>query len=394
MTSAADGGGVSLDDLVRTKKVIVCVGSGGVGKTTMSAAIALKAAELGRRVCVLTIDPAKRLANALGLTELGNTEARVATERLEQAGVGPPAGELWALMLDAKRTWDDLVTRFALDAEQARRILANHYYQQISSALAGSQEFMAMEKLYELHESGRFDVLVLDTPPTRHALDFLDAPQKMMGFMDEGVLKVLLAPPRMAGKLGFGFLKGSTAMMFTMLERLTGFEVLRDISDFVRSFGGMHAGFRERARTVEAFLRADGSSFVLVTSPAPSAVEEAEYLFRKVTEYRMAFGGFIVNRVHANALDETGASEAWRRLKDHPAGILESLGVTGSLPLAERIAENFDRVQMLAERDAAQIARLQRACPGPQFWRTVPAFDLDVHDLSALARVNRSLFAR
>ena len=265
------------------------------------------------------------------------------------------------MMLDAKRTWDDLVTRFAVDAEQARRILANHYYQQISSALAGSQEFMAMEKLYELHESGRYDVLVLDTPPTRHALDFLDAPQKMMGFMDEGVLKVLLAPPRMAGKLGLGFLKGSTAMMFAMLERITGFEVLRDISEFVRSFAGMHAGFRERARTVEAFLRADGSSFVLVASPAPSVVEEAEYLFGKVTEYRMPFGGFIVNRVHANALDEAGASEAWRRLQDRPAGILESLGVAGSPSLAERMAENFDRVQ----RSPRWMPLRSRVCSGP-----------------------------
>ena len=139
MMSAPAGGGVSLDDLVRTKKVIVCVGSGGVGKTTMSAAIALKAAELGQRVCVLTIDPARRLANAMGLTELGNTETRIAADRLEEAGLRHPTGQLWAMMLDAKRTWDDLVTRFALDAEQARRILANHYYQQISSALAGSQ---------------------------------------------------------------------------------------------------------------------------------------------------------------------------------------------------------------------------------------------------------------
>jgi anion-transporting ArsA/GET3 family ATPase len=394
MIPATTSPGASLDELVRTKKVIVCVGSGGVGKTTMSAAIALKAAQLGRRVCVLTIDPARRLANAMGLTMLDNTESRIATDRLEAAGVRHPAGQLWAMMLDAKRTWDDLVRRFARDPEQARRILANHYYQQISSALAGSQEFMAMEKLYELYESGKYDVLVLDTPPTRHALDFLDAPKKMMGFMDEGVLSLFLTPSRIAGKLGFGLFTSSSAMMFTLLQRITGFQVLRDISDFVGSFGGMHAGFRDRAGKVEEFLRADGSSFVLVTSPAPATVEEAEFLFGKLAEYRMPFGGVIVNRVHADALEESGAAEQWQRMRDHPAGIFRSLGVAGTLPLAERIADNFDRVQTLAEADAAEIAHLERTCSGPHFWRTVPAFELDVHDLSALAHLNTYLFER
>jgi anion-transporting ArsA/GET3 family ATPase len=386
--------GATLDDLVRTKKVIVCVGSGGVGKTTMSAAIALKATELGRRVCVLTIDPARRLANAMGLRALDNTESRIATDRLEAAGVRHPTGELWAMMLDAKRTWDDLVGRFARDPEQARRILANHYYQQISSALAGSQEFMAMEKLYELHESGKYDLLVLDTPPTRHALDFLDAPKKMMGFMDEGVLAFLLTPSRIAGKLGLGFLTSSSAMMFTLLQRITGFDVLRDISDFVGSFGGMHAGFRDRAGKVEEFLRAGGSSFVLVTSPAPSTVKEAEFLFGKLAEYRMPFGGIIVNRVHADALEEPGAREQWQRMRHDPAEIFRSLGATGPLALAERIADNFDRFQTLAEADAAQIAHLEKTCYGRHFRRTVPAFELDVHDLSALAHLNTYLFER
>jgi anion-transporting ArsA/GET3 family ATPase len=394
MIPATTNPGASLDELVRSRKVIVCVGSGGVGKTTMSAAIALKAAELGRRVCVLTIDPAKRLANAMGLTALDNTESRIATDRLEAAGVRHPAGQLWAMMLDAKRTWDDLVRRFAQDPEQASRILANHYYQQISSALAGSQEFMAMEKLYELHESGKYDVLVLDTPPTRHALDFLDAPKKMMGFMDEGVLSLFLTPSRIAGKLGFGLFTSSSAMMFTLLQRITGFQVLRDISDFVGSFGGMHAGFRDRAGKVQEFLRAGGSSFVLVTSPAPPTVEEAEFFFGKLAEYRMPFGGVIVNRVHADALDETGAGEQWQRMRSHPAEIFRSLGATGPLPLAERIADNFDRFQTLAEADAAQIAHLKKTCQGPHFWRTVPAFELDVHDLSALAHLNTYLFER
>jgi anion-transporting ArsA/GET3 family ATPase len=390
-----------LDELVRTKKVIVCVGSGGVGKTTMSAAIAARAAERGKSACVLTIDPAKRLANAMGLTALGNTESRVAEDRLEGAGMHVTTGQLWAMMLDTKRTWDDLVARFALDEAQARRILANRYYQQISSALAGSQEFMAMEKLYELHESGKYDLLVLDTPPTRHALDFLDAPKKMMGFMDEGVLKLFATPTR----LGFGILRNSSAWLFKMLERVTGFEVLRDISDFVGSFSGMHAGFGERAKRVEDLLRGGGSAFVLVTSPNPLTIEEAIFFFAKLAEYRMPFGGFVVNRVHADALVDNEAKEVWRRMREDPAEILGRLGATGatasttstvstlSQGLAERMAENFDRFQTLAETDAAEVGRLRRACPGTHFWRTVPAFDLDIHDLSGLARVNRYLFA-
>jgi anion-transporting ArsA/GET3 family ATPase len=387
-----------LDELVEAKKLIVCVGSGGVGKTTMSAAIAAKGAERGKSVCVLTIDPAKRLANAMGLTALGNAESRIAENRLEGAGIHVTSGQLWAMMLDTKRTWDDLVARFALDETQAKRILANHYYQQISTALAGSQEFMAMEKLFELHESGRYDLLVLDTPPTRHALDFLDAPQKMMGFMDEGVLKLFSAPTRLAGRLGFGFLKNSSAWLFAILERVTGFEVLRDISDFVSGFSGMHAGFGERAKRVQDLLRAGGSAFVLVASPDPLTAEETAFFFSKLAEYRMPFGGFIVNRVHADALGDDDTREAWQRLRGDPAEILRLLGATSTdatalTALAARVAEHFDRVQALAELDALQIGRLRHTCAGPHFWRTVPAFDLDIHDLSGLASVNRYLFA-
>jgi anion-transporting ArsA/GET3 family ATPase len=182
--------------------------------------------------------------------------------------------------------------------------------------------------------------------------------------------------------------------MFTLLQRITGFQVLRDIADFVGSFGGMHAGFRDRAGRVEAFLRAGGSSFVLVTGPAPSTVDEAEFFFRKLVEYRMPVGGIIVNRVHADALGEPGAREQWQRIRDDPAGIFRPLGATGTLPLAERLADNFDRVQTLAEADAAGIARLEKSCHGPHVWRTVPAFEFDVHDLSALAHLNTHLFER
>jgi anion-transporting ArsA/GET3 family ATPase len=379
---------VDLEDLIRAKKLIVCVGGGGVGKTTVSAAIALEAAERGLTVCVLTIDPAKRLANALGLESLGNVATRVERGRFEEAGLSAPAGQLWAMMLDTKRTWDDLVRRFAADGAQAKRILDNHYYQQISSALAGSQEFMAMEKLFELHESGAYDLLVLDTPPARHALDFLDAPKKMMGFMDESVLKVFLAP----GMAGLNLFRSSGAWMISALQRLTGFDVLRDIADFVGSFSGMHAGFQDRAAKVDALLRANRSAFLLVTSPNPLTVDDARYFYRKLVEYRMPLAGFVVNRVHREALAEPGAKEEWQAMRQDPARIVRGLGLAGDSDLAIRLAENLDRFEAIAQMDTTQIERLTRACPGPHLWRTVPAFDVDVHDLSGLNRINRYLF--
>ena len=383
----------NLDELLQTRKVIVCVGSGGVGKTTMAAAIALRAAQLGKTACVVTIDPARRLATALGMRELGNTETRVGADRLEAAGIAPPRGQLWAMMLDTKRTWDDLVMRFALNPEQARKILDNHYYQQLSTARAGSQEFMAMEKLYELHESRKYDLLVLDTPPTRHALDFLDAPQKMMGFMDESVLKPFLETSMLAGRWGLGLLTSSGAWMFKMLERITGFEVIRDVADFISSFSGMHAGFRDRASRVEVLLRSQVSTFVLVTSPDPATVAEATYFYGRLAEKRLPIGGIIVNRVHVDPLQEPGAKETWLGMLTEPGRILQAVGAAPDPEVAGRLAANFERFQAMAAMDATQMAALEKACTGPHFWRPVPALDVDVHDLSGLARVNRHLFA-
>lgn len=366
----------------------MCVGSGGVGKTTLSAAIALKAAALGQTVCVLTIDPARRLADAMGLASLTNVPTRVEGEGFKAAGLPVPTGQLWALMLDSKRTWDDSVTRYAADERQAERILDNHYYQQISSAVTGSQEFMAMEKLYQLHASGNYDLLVLDTPPTRHALDFLDAPKKMMGFMDEEVLKAFIAP----SSLGLSLFQKSSAWMLGVLQNLTGFEVLRDISGFVENFSGMHAGFRDRASRVGALLRGNDSTFLLVTSPG--TVDEAAYFYRRLVEYRMPVGGFILNRVHRDALGEPGAKEEWDAMRREPARILASLDldVPAHAELAVRMAENLERYEVLARRDTAQIDRLERACPVARLRRTISAFDVDVHDLAALDKVNRHLF--
>jgi anion-transporting ArsA/GET3 family ATPase len=383
----SDTAAPSLDALVRTQEVIVCVGSGGVGKTTMAASIAMHAAQIGKTACVLTIDPARRLANAMGLNELGNAPARVADERFDASGVPRPAGRLFAMMLDTRRTWDDLVHRFAANPDQARRILANKYYQQISSAIAGSQEFMAMEKLYELHESKAYDLLVLDTPPTRHALDFLDAPKKMLGFMDDSLLKFLTSPSRV-GKFGLGMLTSSSAMMFAVLQRMTGFEVLKDISDYVNSFSGMHAGFRERAQKVEDQLRSSRSSFALVASPNAETIDEAMFFYRKLQAAAMPFGGFVINRVQESAIATPGAADEWIALRRDPA----VLG--GERGLVARLIETFADYEARAAAHAANLAVLRERCPGPHFWCSVPAFDSDVHDLSGLARVNSRLFDR
>jgi anion-transporting ArsA/GET3 family ATPase len=379
-------GSATLDALVREQRVIVCVGSGGVGKTTVSASIAMKAAQLGRSACVLTIDPAKRLANAMGLSELGNDPVTVAASRFEASGLEAPAGRLSAMMLDTKRTWDDLVHKFAATPQQAQKILDNKYYRQISTAIAGSQEFMAMEKLYELHESGQYDLLVLDTPPTRHALDFLEAPRRMIGFMDDRVLRFLTTPARV-GKLGLGVLTSSTAMMFAVLQRVTGFEVLSDISDYVTSFNGMHAGFRDRAARVEEYLRSPRSTFVLVASPNAETVDEAVFFFGKLKAAAMPFGGFVVNRAQESALASPEALAEWEHLQRDPSALAADPG------LAERLAHNFAAYEALASAHAAHIGHLAHACPGPHFTRVVPAFDDDVHDLAGLARINARLFA-
>ncbi len=272
---------------------MICAGSGGVGKTTTSAAIAMGLAARGARVAVVTIDPARRLADALGLDELGNDPALVDPSRFADGGVQLD-GELWAMTLDPKRTFDELIERLSPDDETRDEILGNRIYQQLSGAVAGSQEFTAVAKLYDLHASGRFDVLVLDTPPSRNALDFLDAPDRLTGFFDGRALKLFLAPTGLAARaMGRG-----TGVVFGVLSRLTGVDLLDDLSVFFRALGGLVDGFRERAEGVKALLQDPATTFLVVTSPERESVEEAIFFRRKLRESSMPFGGLIVNRVH------------------------------------------------------------------------------------------------
>ncbi|HZA88669.1 MAG TPA: ArsA-related P-loop ATPase [Solirubrobacterales bacterium] len=368
-----------VSELLRGKEVCICAGSGGVGKTTISAAIAAGMAARGKKVAVLTIDPAKRLADSLGLPELGNTERRVDPSLFQAEGVETGDGELWAMMLDAKATFDEVIAKHAPDAETRDRILENRIYRQISNALAGSQEYMAMEKLFELHQEDRYDLLVLDTPPTRNALDFLDAPRRLTQFIEGRSLQVFLRPTGLGMKL-FG---RGTSMMFSALRRLTGVDLLEDISEFFQAFSGMVGGFQERAKRVNELLADKRTSFLVVCGPRGEPIEEAVYFHRKLVEAALPFGGVIVNRVHYENEFEIDADE-------DIVGVLED--ALGDPDLAARAAASLADYGALAASDRRNIERLTAELRARRVIR-VPYLDEDVHDLGGLMEVNRYLFA-
>jgi anion-transporting ArsA/GET3 family ATPase len=351
-------------------------------------------ASRGKKVAVLTIDPAKRLANSLGLTELGNEESLVEPERFAEAGV-EMQGELWAMMLDAKRTFDDLVERHAPDERTRDRILQNRIYQEISNAMAGSQEYMAMEKLYELHQEARYDLLVLDTPPTRHALDFIEAPERMTRFIEGKSLQFFLRP----GRFGVKMLGRSGGILFSALKRITGIDLLQDLSEFFQSFGDMAQGFSERAQRVNELLGQRSTTFLLVTAPDRDSIDEGLYFWRRLKEARLPFGGVVVNKLHPDYVQvqeraAAGRAPAAGLLEDEVRRGLEQSfdGTPGAAELAAKVAENFERYRLLAERDRENMelltGRLEEDCV-----LEVPSFDDDVHDLAGLDRVNRYLFA-
>ena len=319
-------------------------------------------AEQGRKVAVVTIDPARRLANALGLAELDNEPRRVDLAL---------AGELWAMMLDAKRTFDELIEHLAPDEQTRDEVLANRIYQQLSSAVAGSQEFTAIAKLYELDRDGDYDVLVLDTPPSRNALDFLDAPGRLTGFFQGRAIRVFLRPAGISGRI----LGRGTGVVFSVLQRVTGVDLLRDLSVFFRSLGGMIDGFTERAQRVGALLSDPATTFLIVTAPRHDPVEEAIFFHRKLREAGMPFGGLVVNRVHQPP-DE-----------GLPPAVAGDLGAA----LAERVSLATRELAALAARDAVNVQRLRDELADPPTI-LVPELDEDVHDLEGLEKIRSYLF--
>jgi anion-transporting ArsA/GET3 family ATPase len=358
----------TLGELVDTASVIICCGSGGVGKTTTAAVIAMEAARRGRRAAVVTIDPARRLANAMGLEGLSNEPSPVA---------GDWPGELWALMLDTKSTFDALVVTHAADPVQAERILANRFYQNISGALSGTQEYMATEKLYELHHDRAFDLVVVDTPPSRNALDFMDAPQRLSRFLDHRLYRILMAPTR-------GVLKAASAAAQAFVRsvtRVVGGEVFDDAITFFNAFEGMEKGFKERADAVTALLADEATAFVLVASPRSDTVAEAGFFAAKLAESGLTVRALVVNRMHPRFLAGTAAGAAARRRAETLAGTA----------LGDHYANAADFAEV-AEAEEAHLADLAAGvAPAPVV--RVPMLAGDVHDLSGLAVVGEYLFA-
>lgn len=356
-----------LVQLVDEASVLICCGSGGVGKTTTAAVLAMEAAKRGRRAAVVTIDPARRLANAMGLEGLSNEPSKVE---------GDWPGELWALMLDTKSTFDALVLRHAGDEAQAQRILANRFYQNISGALSGTQEYMATEKLYELHHERDFDLVVVDTPPSRNALDFLDAPRRISRFLDHRLYRVLMAPTR-------GVMKAATAAAQAFVRSVTkvvGAEVFDDAITFFSAFQGMEEGFKQRAEAVVALLSDEGTAFVLVASPRRDTVEEADFFATRLHEMHASVRALVVNRMHPRFGEglEAAARERAR-----------TLGV--GTPLGAHYANVAD-FAAAADAEEAHLAALSaKVAPAPVV--KVPMLSTDVHDLETLALVGEHLFA-
>jgi anion-transporting ArsA/GET3 family ATPase len=366
---------VTIDERLEGKRVVICAGSGGVGKTTTSAALAMGLAATGRRVAVVTIDPARRLADSLGLDLLDNEPRKVDAARFADHGI-EMRGELWAMMLDAKHTFDELIEQLAPDAKTRDEILANRIYQELSSAVAGSQEFTAIAKLFELDRSGQFDAIVLDTPPSRNALDFLDAPDRLTGFLEGRALKVFLAPTGLAAKvMGRG-----TSVVFSVLRRVTGVDLLQDLSVFFRALGGLIDGFRERASGVKKLLSDPATTFLIVTSPEREPVEEAIFFRGKLREAGMPFGGLIVNRVQVDRVDED------------PDAVASELAADLGDELAGKVAETLRELEVLADRDQASLDRLAREVDDDNPV-VIPLLPGDVHDVDGLAAVHEHLFA-
>jgi anion-transporting ArsA/GET3 family ATPase len=372
---------VNIAALMDETTVCVCAGAGGVGKTTTAAALAAGMAQRGRRVLVLTIDPARRLAGALGLPETDDDEHTVDLEAHGMAGTG----SLTAAMLDARRTFDALVREQAPTGEAAERILRNPIYQQLAGAVAGSHEYMAMERLYEVWSSGRFDLIVLDTPPSRHALDFLEAPGRVTRFVDGRALRLLVRPSVRAGTFGMRLLGGGSNLALGTIERLTGGTFLADLSEFLASFEGMYEGFQRRADEVSRLLASPETTFLLVTVPLPEPITEADFFWRALRERDLPFGGVVMNKVHPSYVGARRGIRTRARRALHEAGVPE--------PAAARAAENLLHFQHLADRDRANIEHLQ-ARVGADAVVEVPLLEHDVHDLEGLAAVSRHLFAQ
>jgi len=381
----------SLEQLLAAKEIVVTCGAGGVGKTTTAAALAVMAATRhGGKVLVLTVDPARRLADALGVGALGNQAVRVPARLFPAAGRRPPRGELWAAMLDTKASWDDLVARHAPDRRTARRILDNALYENITGRFVQSHEYIAVERLYDLHCDGRFDLIVVDTPPSRDALDFLEAPERMADFFASRFLRVLTAPYR-SSVAGF-----ASKPFFTVADRVLGSQFLHDITEFFSLFQTMAPGFVERATAVSRLLRENRTTYVVVSTLEASPLHEAGFLVGSLRGKGFHLGAVVLNKVlPAYLLDGEAAGAAANMVRDADvlAARLAEAGAGEAAQVARvltEVGENFLRFQVVAQREAEHRAELGVSS---DVVATVPYFETDIHDLDGLLRLGERLWA-
>ena len=374
---------VSMDQWMEGTRLVVCVGAGGVGKTTTAATLGLSGALRGRHAMVLTIDPARRLANSLGLTAIGNEETPIDLSHLKATG------SLHAMMLDSKSTFDGLIERIATDEEARKRILGNHIYRHMADTFAGSQDYMATEKLYDIVNSGKYDLVVLDTPPVKNALDFLESPGRLVNFLDERVLNWFLQPANQGG-FGRRWMMGTTAVVYKLLGAVFGEDFLDDLTQFFRDFSGLYGGFRERHESIMALFHDPHTSFVTVCAPTESSLDVATFFQEELARRELPRGGILVNQVHTcNGRDhDAGAvlGEATEQVRGELAPAVAA-GLLARLGMAHR------RLKGLTLAEDSLTAQVREAGRGGGFYQEVPRLEGNVHDLDALKEVSDAIFA-
>jgi anion-transporting ArsA/GET3 family ATPase len=394
-TKPSSAGSGSMDGLLATKEMVIACGPGGVGKTTIAAAAAVMAATRhGSKVLVLTVDPAKRLADALGLDGIGNTEHRVPDEAFRAAGI-KPRGQLWAAMLDTKESWDALIRRHAPDKRTRDEILANPLYQNISGRFVQSHDYIAMERLYEIHSESDYDLIVVDTPPTRNALDFLDAPQRMADFFSSRLLRWLIVPYRSR------LINVATKPFYQIADRILGTEFLADISEFFILFQSMYDGFVERSKSVERLLADRRTTFVVVSTLEAVPLREAEFFAEQLTSRRLHLGAIVLNKVLPVYLRGSEGTSVAESMKERAAslavelapGLIEvdpALGDTDQIArVLTEVADSYLNFQVVALREMEERAMLSVV---PDVLATVPFFDSDIYDLAGLVRLGEQIW--
>ncbi len=382
--------GSLLAKLIASHEIVIACGPGGVGKTTTAAALGLMASLADRgRVLVLTVDPAKRLASALGLSGVGNEEHRVPDDVLWTAGLAP-RGELWVAMLDTKESWDSLVHRYAPDEKTASRILANPLYQNISGQFVQSHDYIAMERLYDIHLEGKYDLIVIDTPPSRNALDFLSAPQRMADFFSSRFLRWLVIPYRSR------LLNIASRPFYQVADRVLGTQFLSDISEFFMLFQAMYEGFVQRAEAVKKLLKDDRTTFIVVSTLEPAPAREAELFVQELSRRELDLGAVVLNKVLPSYLRDPHANKIAERMRRDAPTLAAKLSLpVGYAEHADRVltevAESFSNFSIVAYREAAQKEGLGNYS---DIIASVPFFDTDIFDLAGLARLGERLFDR